>query len=102
MSRSEPTYDLRVLQQRVGQGPISSIIMRPAVEGATALQLQPDDVVDAVLALDPLHFYKSMESERSPGLWQDVYHLPYRNTWIYLKLQLLPDGRAAVVQFKRR
>lgn len=64
--------------------------------------LDRGDIVDAVLVLAPVHFYKSMESERCPGLWQDVYHLPYRGRWIYLKLQILPDGRAAVVQFKRR
>ena len=102
MGRAGPSYDLYLLQRLVGQGPISSIITRTAIDGASALHLERDDLVDAVLTLGPEHFYKSMESEACPGLWQDVYHLEYRETPVYLKLQLLPDGRAVVVQFKRK
>jgi hypothetical protein len=43
-----------------------------------------------------------MESVERPGLWQDVYHLEYQGTWLYIKLQALRDGRAVVVQFKKR
>ena len=55
-----------------------------------------------MLLLGPEHFYKSMEADKCPGLWQDVYHLSYKGTWLYIKLQKLPDGRAVVVQFKQR
>jgi hypothetical protein len=102
MGRGEPAYDLRLVQLRVGQGRISSIITRAAIDAASSLHLDVDHIVEAVLALGPEHFYKSMESEACPGLWQDVYHLEYRHTWMYVKLQLLPDGRAVVVQFKRK
>jgi hypothetical protein len=102
MGRGEPTYDLRELQRLIGQGRISSQISRAAVDGASALDLDDEAIVDAVLTLESGHFYKSMEAEKCPGLWQDVYHVSYRGTWLYIKLQLLPDGRAAVVQFKER
>lgn len=102
MDRNEPAYDLRLLQRRIGQGLLSSVITRVAVDGASDLGFQTDDIVAAVLELGPPHFYKSMESARFPGLHQDVYHLEYRGEQVYLKLQLLPDGRAAVVQFKRK
>jgi hypothetical protein len=102
MGRGEPTYDLRELQRLIGQGRISSQISRAAVDGASALDLDDEAIVDAVLTLEAAHFYKSMEAEKCLGLWQDVYHVSYCGTWLYIKLQLLPDGRAAVVQFKER
>ena len=52
--------------------------------------------------MTPASFYKSMESEACPGLWQDVYHLVYRRTWLYIKLQMGADGRAVVVQYKQK
>ncbi|HEU0300660.1 MAG TPA: type II toxin-antitoxin system MqsR family toxin [Longimicrobium sp.] len=102
MGRGTPTYDLHELQRLIGQGPISATITSVATDGATALKLDIADIVDAVLALDSRHFYKSMESEYRPGLWQDVYHLEYRGTWMYIKLQLGVDGRAVVIQFKAK
>ncbi|HYR06290.1 MAG TPA: type II toxin-antitoxin system MqsR family toxin, partial [Longimicrobium sp.] len=85
-----------------GQGSISSLITFAATKGAAELNLSPDDVVTAVLMLQPRDFYKSMESEKIPGLWQDVYHLNHHRCWLYIKLQLLADGRAVVVQFKEK
>jgi motility quorum-sensing regulator / GCU-specific mRNA interferase toxin len=60
------------------------------------------DIIAAVLELRPGDLHKSMESLRCPGLWQDVYHLEFRGVKLYIKLQLSPDGRATVIQFKQR
>jgi motility quorum-sensing regulator / GCU-specific mRNA interferase toxin len=100
MGRGGPTYDLHEIQRLVGQGPISSSITKVAREGALVLGWQLEEIVEAVLELTPDHFFKTMESEKSPGFWQDVYHLEFRGTWMYIKLQLGSDGRAFVVQFK--
>ncbi|HEX6369138.1 MAG TPA: type II toxin-antitoxin system MqsR family toxin [Longimicrobium sp.] len=102
MVRGEPTYDLHRLQQLLGQGLVSSWIMGTAKQGAEQLGLGDEEIVDAVLELTPQHLYKSMESERCPGLWQDVYHHEYRGLRLYIKLQMGVDGRAVVVQFKAR
>lgn len=102
MGRGQPTYDLQHLQQLIGQGPISSSITKMAQDGAADFCWGRTDIVEAVLELAGEHFYKSMESERMPGLWQDVYHLEFRGVPLYIKLQLAPDGRAFVVQFKGR
>lgn len=102
MGQRGPTYDLEEIQRLVGQGPLSSVITTAARDGASAVRMTDEHVVDAVLALKRANFYKTMESVERPGLWQDVYHLEYRNTWLYIKLQLLRDGRAVVVQFKRK
>jgi motility quorum-sensing regulator/GCU-specific mRNA interferase toxin len=102
MGRGVPAYDLQQLQQLIGQGLVSSWIMGTAKTGAAQLGLGEEEIVDAVLQLTAGHFYKSMESERFPGLWQDVYHLDYRGVRLYIKLQMGVGGRAIVVQCKAR
>lgn len=102
MRQRFPKYDLEHLQRLIGQGPLSRIITTAAQDGAFLLELDTEGIVEAVLELRPRHFYKCMEAEKRPGLWQDVYHLPYGDEQIYIKLQLSPDGRAVVVQFKPR
>lgn len=102
MGRGRPTYDLQELQRLIGQGPISSVITTAAREGASVARMTEDELVDAVLTLESANFYKTMASTDRPDLWQDVYHLDYCGTWLYIKLQLLRDGRAVVVQFKKK
>ncbi|HEX8903540.1 MAG TPA: type II toxin-antitoxin system MqsR family toxin [Longimicrobiaceae bacterium] len=97
-----PAYDLEHIQRLVGQGPISCVITGASVEGARGLGLEQSAIVEAVLELTPACFYKSMEAEKRPGLWQDVYHLHYLSFDLYIKLQVDPDGLAIVVQFKTR
>jgi motility quorum-sensing regulator / GCU-specific mRNA interferase toxin len=102
MMGGKPTYDLQLLQQLVGQGPLSRIVTEAARAGAVQLLWEVSDIIAAVLELGSGDFYKSMESLKCPGLWQDVYHLEFRGVELYIKLQLSPDGRATVIQFKQR
>jgi hypothetical protein len=102
MGGGVPAYDLQELQRLIGQGPISSVITVAARDGASDACMTDADLVDAVLTLQSTDWYKTMESVKRAGLWQDVYHLEYRGTWLYIKLQMLSDGRAVVVQFKRK
>jgi hypothetical protein len=71
--RGKPTYDLQYLQQLVGQGELTSSITTAAADGASFKMLTTDHITEAVLLLMPEHFYKTMESDQMPGLWQDVY-----------------------------
>jgi hypothetical protein len=43
-----------------------------------------------------------MESDATPGLWQDVYRPVYNKTALYVKLQIAVDGDAVVISFKAR
>ena len=97
-----PTYDLQQVQRLVGQGPLSYRISSAAMMGGRKLSIDRQAVVDVVLSLKTEHFYKTMESELFPGLWQDVYHLRVGGVDLYIKLQIDEDGRAVVIQFKRR
>ena len=98
----KPTYDLQQLQQLVGQGRLSRIITQAAMDGGTPLDCGTEEIVEAVLTLTVGDFYKTMQSEQIPGLWQDVYHLLYRGVQFYVKLQMGLDGKAHVVQFKQK
>ena|SRR5215218_3292482 len=100
--RRTPTYDLEEVQRLAGQGPISCTVSRTAILAATDLRLAYEHVIEAVLLLKPLDFYKTMQSERIPGLWQDVYRSLYRGLDLYIKLQINADGMAVVIQFKER
>jgi hypothetical protein len=97
-----PTYDLQQMQWLVGQGEFSRVISYVAAEGANEIGFSREDIVEAILSLTREDFYKSMEAERFPGLWQDVYHLWYRGVHLYIKLQVDLKGRAVVIQFKRK
>jgi hypothetical protein len=98
----KPTYDLEQLQQLVGQGELTRSITESALNGGAPLGFGVEEIVEAVLLLEERHFYKTMESTQIPGLWQDVYHLQHQGEQLYIKLQMGLNGRAYVVQFKRK
>lgn len=74
-------------------------ITKLAMDTAVALGFDEEDVYDCIVNhLAETHFYKAMESEKKPGLMQDVYRITYQNQHIYLKLQVNVD--AVVISFK--
>jgi len=75
MKRRGPTYPLKDIQRRVLAG--TFVITHAAEEGAALLGFDESDVVACVLALTRDDFYKTMPSERKPGLWQDIYNPVY-------------------------
>lgn len=102
MRRDEPTYDLRHIQALAERGPPWVRITLAAHGNGALLRFDDEDIVRTVSALQRSDFYKSMEAERRPGLWQDVYHASRRGIRLYIKLQVGFDGCAVVVQFKER
>jgi len=100
--RSVARYDLDLMLQLVGQGELTRVVTTAARAGARECGFGEDELVEAVLALSTADFYKSMEAEKRPGTWQDVYHSLFRGVELYIKLQISPDGDAVVIQFKAR
>lgn len=100
--RSIARYDLELVQQLVGQGELTCVITTVARDGARQCGLGDDELVEAVLELSAGDFCKSMEAEKRPGMWQDVYHQSFQGVELYIKLQISPAGKAVVVQFKER
>lgn len=97
-----PTYDLREVQRLVGQGSLSCLITEVARFGARECGFLEDQLIQAVLELEPANFYKTMQAEKRPGRWQDVYHSSFAGTELYIKLQIGSDGEAVIVQFNAR
>lgn len=98
MPGHEPTFDLTDLIRLIEGG--HYIIKRSARNGAASLYLDEDDMVECVAGLTDLDFYKTMESTKRPGTFQDVYKRRYHSFPIYLKLQLA-GSRCVVISFKR-
>lgn len=76
-----------------------------AVIGAGELGFDEADIVGCVSRLDESLFYKTMEAERRPGYWQDVYRPVHGGIELYVKVQVEgkdPDELLVVIQFKRR
>lgn len=101
-NENTPTYDLQQVKWLVGQGELTCFISKAALLGGDDLQIDRDGIVEVVLSLEPEDFYKTMEAERCPGLWQDVYHRWVEGEELYIKLQIDQAGCAVVIQFKRR
>ena len=75
-------------------------ITRPSQDGAFELGFGDEDICECICDfLDETHFYKTMPSEKRPGLMQDVYRITYEKQPVYLKLQIV-NGRVTVISFK--
>lgn len=76
------------------------VVTRTAVETASAMLCDREDIRNCVLGLSDADFYKSMPARKFQGLWQDVYRTHYRSWPVYVKLQLSKRGQAVVISFK--
>lgn len=74
-----PTYDLEKFKSS------EFSITSTALKGAAALGLDTKGIKSVIKTMQPKHFYKSMTSLANHKVWQDVYHVPYNNTTLYIK-----------------
>ncbi len=63
---------------------------------ARALGLQLSDMVAVVQATTVSHFYKTMPSHQNPAIFQDVYHVPFRQWTLYVKFTIDADGHLLI------
>jgi motility quorum-sensing regulator / GCU-specific mRNA interferase toxin len=95
-----PHYPMEAVRQLAAASTSRSVTLT-ATKGATSLGLETEDVWKVVQSLTLHDFYKAMESEKVPGLWQDVYKVRYGDQRLYVKVQLLRnDSIVHVVSFK--
>ena len=102
MEKFKPHYSLEHIKALLGDAKTRTIT-RLSRQGAVALGYMDDeDMVSIVARLSQEHFYKSMTTLQSSRIWQDVYKIVDEDKRLYLKVQLSPDHKSAViVQFKR-
>ena len=76
-------------------------ITKTALTCAAALNITLEDVVAIIQAITPKSFYKSMTSQQSNAVWQDVYHVPWCQTLLYVKFTTDAEGYL-VISFKEK
>ena len=95
----QPSYPLEQIKQLFRNGDYR--ITESAFQTATLIDCLSDEILDCVTNhLCESHFYKTMISDKVPGLMQDVYKIRYEGQRVYLKLQINKAGCAVVVSFK--
>ncbi|MDB5819845.1 MAG: mRNA interferase MqsR [Rhizobacter sp.] len=96
MEKSTCHCKLEVVRAFIEGGRVRATFV--AVQGADALGLDLEGMVQVVTALTPLDFYKSMTSHSDHTIWQDVYRPRTPVGEIYLKLTVVDD--VLIVSFK--
>jgi motility quorum-sensing regulator/GCU-specific mRNA interferase toxin len=71
-----------------------------ATNGAEALGMDEQAVVDVIAGLTARDFDKSMRSEVNPAIWQDVYKPVIRARELYVKFTLDTRGEVLLISFK--
>ena len=89
MEKPTPHYELTVVKAYVEAGKVRAT--SSARLGATTLELEPSDMLAALIALTPADFYKGMTTRAGPSIWQDVYRPNTPAGDVYLKLTVIDD-----------
>lgn len=78
-----PHTRLHIVKNMVRLGKVRTTMS--AYNGAVALGFSSRiEMYDAVLALTPSDFHKSMTADKEPGRWREVYRPVYNGQSIYL------------------
>ena len=83
MEKRKPTHDLEAFKAAVAAD--RAVFTRTAIRDARALGLGIEEMKTALSGLRSGHFYKSMTAVHDHRAWQDVYHLPWEGTTLYVK-----------------
>jgi len=70
-----PTFSLSIAQGLVAGGAIW--VTQSARKDSFSLGLTVQDILDILASLESTNFYKSMESLKVPGQYQDVYRVTF-------------------------
>lgn len=91
-----PTYDLESFKRS------DFAIRQSALRGAAALGLDDAGIRKVVSTMERKHFYKSMTSIANHKIWQDVYHVPYGDSILYVKFTKDAIAEFALLSFKEK
>src|ERR1051325_4746302 len=79
-----PTHSLEAIRA-VFSKPEDLNVTGMALRNAFGLGYGRQEIVDVIQTIKPGHFYKTMPSEKNPGLMQDVYRVPDGDLELYVK-----------------
>jgi motility quorum-sensing regulator/GCU-specific mRNA interferase toxin len=96
MEKRKPHCPLSVVHALIEQGRVRSTMT--ALDGAAAMDMDFDAMLDVIRALSIGDFFKSMTTHADHRIWQDVYRPSTSAGDIYLKLTVIED--VLIVSFK--
>ncbi|MCM2328254.1 MAG: type II toxin-antitoxin system MqsR family toxin [Lysobacter sp.] len=96
MEKRTPHCCLAAIRRLVDAGRVRAT--RTALEGAAAMGLSFDQVIEVILGLSSTDFFKSMTTHADHRIRQDVYRPLTRVGRVYLKLTVIDD--VLIVSFK--
>ena len=96
VDKYSPTYNLESFKHSKFE------IKQSALLGAASLGFGRAEIHDAISAMMPQHFYKSMTSYNNRRIWQDVYHVPYRGLLLYIKFTQGTVTDFSLLSFKEK
>jgi motility quorum-sensing regulator/GCU-specific mRNA interferase toxin len=96
MEKQSPHCKLSLVKAMIEAGKVRST--KSTLIGGEAMGFGYDDIIDVVMSLTPLDFYKSMTTHTNHRVWQDVYRPTTSVGEVYLKLTVIDD--VLIVSFK--
>ena len=99
MRRRRPAYPLRQIKAAFAD-PARLNRTMSAAEGAEALGMNEEAVVDVIARLSAQDFDKSMRSDLDPAIRQDVYKPVIDGRELYLKFTRDAQGGLLLISFK--
>jgi motility quorum-sensing regulator / GCU-specific mRNA interferase toxin len=90
--KRSPTYDLEGFRQEFSAADRLRMT-RTAANCCLELGISRQEVVEIIQSMTRAHFYKSMTSLTDHRVWQDVYHVPWNDLVLYVKLTVDDLGR---------
>ena len=100
--KTPPKYDLDEIKELLKNEDTRIVTRRDRREAVRLGYPDDDAMVDRVLLLQASEFYKTMEAETKPGLWQDVYRSDDVTVTLYIKLQISFNGQGVIISFKEK
>ena len=77
-------------------------ITRTALNDAMELGLSLEDIVEVIGKMTHKQFFKSMTSKVDHKIWQDVYHVFWREYELYVKFTTDSMGNYLLIGFKEK
>lgn len=91
VEKLKPHFDLATIKATFSTT-LKLRMTRTASNSAMALGMVLLDIVKLIQGTTREHFYKSMTSEHDSAIWQDVYHVPWADTVLYVKFTTDASG----------
>ena len=96
MEKFMPTYSLEEFKNS------DFNITLTAKKTAYELGFNSEDIHNVISSMELKHFYKSMTSYANHKIWQDVYHVPYKNMILYVKFTQNVLSEFTLLSFKEK